>query len=238
MRAMKIENSVVLVTGANRGIGLALTKAFVARGAAKVYAAARDPKSVTLPGVVALALDVTDPDQVAAAAREASDVTLVINNAGIATTTSLLATDAPAVLRRELETNALGTLAVARAFAPILASHGGGGLVDILSVVSWVSSPLLATYAVSKSAAWSITNGLRNELRPQGTYVAGVHVGFVDTDLTRGIDAPKQDAASVAAAVLDGIVAGSEEIVVDDFSRQIKQSLGSPQAAYLVSRGR
>jgi NAD(P)-dependent dehydrogenase (short-subunit alcohol dehydrogenase family) len=235
---MKIENSVALVTGANRGFGLALTQALVARGAAKVYAAARDPGSVTLPGVVPLRLDVTDPAQVAAAAREAGDVTLVINNAGIASTTALLAPEASAAIRREIETNALGTLEVARAFAPILARRGGGGLVDILSVVSWVSSPLLATYAVSKSAAWSITNGLRNELRAQGTYVAGVHVGFVDTDLTRGIDASKQDATHVAAVILDGVAAGLEEIIVDDFSHQVKLSLSTPKAAYLLPRSR
>ena len=234
---MKIENSVALVTGANRGIGLALTRALLARGAAKVYAAARDPRSVTLPGAVPIRLDVTDPAQVAAAAREASDVTLVINNAGIGSATPLLSADALAALRRELETNTFGTLEVARAFAPVLARHGGGGLVDILSVVSWVNSSILATYSVSKSAAWSVTNGLRNELRAQGTYVAGVHVGFVDTDLTRGLDAPKLSASDVAAAILDGIAAGSEEIVVDDFSRQVKLSLSSPQAAYLVPRG-
>src|SRR4051812_4433268 len=140
MHAMKIENSVALVTGANRGLGLALTQALLARGAAKVYAAARDPRSITLPSVIPLRVDVTDPAQVAAAAREARDVTLVFNNAGIASATSLVASDAPAVLRRELETNVLGLHEVARAFAPVLAARGGGGLVDILSVVSWVSS--------------------------------------------------------------------------------------------------
>jgi NAD(P)-dependent dehydrogenase (short-subunit alcohol dehydrogenase family) len=232
---MKIENSVALVTGANRGIGLALTRQLLARGAKQVYAAARDPRSVTLPGVIPLQLDVTDPAQVAAAAREAADATLVINNAGIASVTSLLAADALATLQRELATNALGLLEVSRAFAPQLAH--GGALVNILSVVSWINGGGLATYGVSKAAAWSITNALRNELRAQETLVAGVHVGFVDTDLTRGIDAPKNDVDAVAAAIVDGIAAGSEEIIVDDFSRQVKASLSSPDAAYLRPRG-
>jgi NAD(P)-dependent dehydrogenase (short-subunit alcohol dehydrogenase family) len=232
---MKIENSVALVTGANRGIGLALAKQLLARRAKKVYAAARDPRSVTLPGAIPVRLDVTDPAQVAAAAREASDATLVINNAGIATATSLLAPEATAALQRELATNAFGVLEVSRAFARQLAH--GGALVNILSVASWINGGGLSTYGVSKAAAWSITNALRGELRAQGTLVAGVHVGFVDTDLTRGIDAPKQSADSVAAIIVDAIEAGTEEIIVDDFSRQVKASLSAPDAAYLGPRG-
>jgi NAD(P)-dependent dehydrogenase (short-subunit alcohol dehydrogenase family) len=230
---MKIQDSVVLVTGANRGIGLALTKALLARGAKKVYAGARDPKSVTLPGVVPLRLDVTDPAQVSAAAREAGDVSIVINNAGIASQTLLLSGDAPAQIRRELETNVLGLLDVSRAFAPVLAKQGGGALANILSVVSWISSPILATYSVSKSAAWSVTNGLRNELRAQGTLVVGAHFGFVDTDLTAGIDRPKLAADDVAAAILDGLAAGKEEVVFGDFTRQVKAGVGAEPGLYL-----
>jgi NAD(P)-dependent dehydrogenase (short-subunit alcohol dehydrogenase family) len=233
---MKIQDSVVLVTGANRGIGLALTKALLARGAKKVYAAARDPKSITLPGVVPLRLDLTDPVQVAAAAREAGDVSIVINNAGIASQTLLLSGDAPAQLRRELDTNVFGLLDVSRAFAPVLAKQGGGALVNILSVVSWISSPILATYAVSKSAAWSVTNGLRNELLGQGTLVVGAHFGFVDTDLTAGIDRPKLAADDVAAAILDGLAAGKEEVVVDDFTRQVKAGVAADPGLYLSPR--
>jgi NAD(P)-dependent dehydrogenase (short-subunit alcohol dehydrogenase family) len=232
---MKIENSVALVTGANRGIGLALAKALVDRGAKRVYAASRDPKSVTLPGVVPLRLDVNDPQQIAAAVREAPDVNLVINNAGIGSVTSILGDGAIAQLRKELDTNVFGLLEVSRAFAPTLARAGGGALVNILSVASWISSPILATYAVSKSAAWSVTNALRNELRAQGTQVVGTHFGFVDTDLTHGIDAPKLRAEDVAAAIVDGIAAGSDEIVVDDFTRQVKA--GFTQGLYLKPRG-
>jgi NAD(P)-dependent dehydrogenase (short-subunit alcohol dehydrogenase family) len=226
---MKIENSVALVTGANRGIGLALSKALLARGAKKVYAAARDPRSVTLPGVTPLHLDVTSPMLIAAAAREARDVTLVINNAGIASVTPLLGESSEAVLRRELETNAFGLLRVSQAFAPILATHGGGAVVNLLSVVSWINSPLLATYSVSKSAAWSISNGVRNELRSQGTQVLGVHVGFVDTDLTAALDVDKIAPAAVAAAALDAVEAGEPEAVVDDRSRQVKAGLSDDQ---------
>jgi NAD(P)-dependent dehydrogenase (short-subunit alcohol dehydrogenase family) len=233
---MKIENSIALVTGSNRGIGLALAKALLAAGARKVYAGARDPGSVTLPGVTPLRLDVTNAEQVAAAAREAGDVSLVINNAGIASATQILAADAEAQLRKELDTNVLGLLHVSRAFAPVLARQGGGALVNILSVVSWISSPLLATYAVSKSAAWSVTNALRNELRAQHTQVVGAHFGFVDTDLTAGIDQPKLPAAHVAKAILDGIAAGREEIVVDDFTRAVKAGLSPEHALYLGPR--
>jgi len=230
---MKIENSIALVTGANRGIGLALTNALLARGAKKVYAAARDPRSVTLPGVVPLRLDVTQPDQVAAAAREAGDVTLVINNAGIASTTKLLAPDAEATLAREVETNAYGLLRVSRAFAPVLARNGGGALVNVLSVVSFINAPTLPTYSVSKSAAWSISNGLRNELRAQGTQVVGVYVGFVDTDLTKGLQGDKHDPLDVAGTILTGVAANSEEILVDEFSRKVKAGVGQEPSLYL-----
>jgi NAD(P)-dependent dehydrogenase (short-subunit alcohol dehydrogenase family) len=234
---MKIEGSVVLVTGANRGIGLALTNALVAAGASKVYAAARDPKSVKQPGVVPLRLDVTNAEQAMAAAREAGDVSIVINNAGIASTTKVLSADADAQLRKELETNVFGLLNVSRAFAPVLAKRGGGALVNVLSVVSWISSPLLATYAASKSAAWSVTNALRNELRAQHTQVVGAHFGFVDTDLTAGIDQPKLAPELVAKTILAGVDAGREEIVVDDFTRAVKAGLSLEHGLYLAPRG-
>lgn len=228
---MKIENSVALVTGANRGIGLALSSALLARGAKKVYAAARDPKSVALPGVVPIKLDVTDPSQVLAAAREARDVTLVINNAGIGSANPLLG--GADQLRRELETNVFGLLDVSRAFAPILGANGGGALVNLLSVVSFISSQILATYSVSKSAAWSVTNGLRNELRAQHTQVTGVHVGYVDTDLTAQLKGQKLDAKDVAATILAGIEAGQDEILVDEFSRQVKRGFSAEPSLYL-----
>jgi NAD(P)-dependent dehydrogenase (short-subunit alcohol dehydrogenase family) len=161
---MKIENAIALVTGANRGIGLAFTRELIARGARTVYAGARDPATLRQPGVHPLRLDVTNADDVAAAAALASDVTLVINNAGIAESGGFLAPDSEAVARRIFETNFFAMLRMSKAFAPILKANGGGGLLNVLSVASWVSPDGLAAYSASKSAAWSLTNALRHEL--------------------------------------------------------------------------
>lgn len=222
---MKIEGAVVLVTGANRGLGLEFSKQLLARGAAKVYAAARDPATVTLPGVVAIRLDVTKPEEVAEAARACGDVTLLINNAGIAQLGGLLANDADALLRGHLDTNLFGVLNTSRAFASTLGRNGGGALVNILSVVSWINAPALAAYSVSKAATWSLTNGLRHELRAQGTQVLGFHAGFIDTDLVREFDAPKATPEDVVRRTLDALEAGEEEVAVDEPSRQVKQGL-------------
>ncbi|HEY0253183.1 MAG TPA: SDR family oxidoreductase [Kofleriaceae bacterium] len=219
---MKIDQAVAFVTGANRGIGKHIVEELQARGAKKIYSTARDPKSITTSGVIPVQLDVTNAEQIAAAVSLASDANLVINNAGIATTTSILAPDAIAKMRDEHETNVYGLLNVSRAFAPQLA---GGTLVNLLSVVSWVTTPLLATYASSKSTAWSVTNALRHELRAQHTKVIGVHVGFVDTDLTHGIDQPKIAPSAVAKSIVDGIADGDEEIIVDEFSRLVHDNL-------------
>ena len=232
---MKITGSIALVTGANRGLGLAFAQALLARGAAKVYAAVRDPKSVALPGVVPLELDVTKPDQVASAAGAAADVTLLVNNAGIARGIGVLAADALAALRAELETNVIGTLLVSRAFAPILGRNGGGAIVNVLSVASWINRGGLGTYATSKAAEWSLTNALRNDLRGQGTHVVGLHAGFIDTDLARGIQAPKARPEDIVARVLDGLEAGAVEVIADDISAAVKRGLSSEHAPYLVA---
>jgi NAD(P)-dependent dehydrogenase (short-subunit alcohol dehydrogenase family) len=232
---MKIENSVALVTGANRGIGLAFARALLARGARKVYAGARDPDSVTLPGVVPIRLDVTNPAQVAAAVRACGDLTLLVNNAGIANFGGFLATEAEESARAQLETNFFGPLRLTQGFAPVLAAHGGGAVLNVLSVASWINRPQLAVYGASKSAAWGLTNGLRHELRPQGTQVLGLHVGFVDTDLTRGIDAPKSSADDVVRITLDALEAGAEEVLADEITRQVKQGLSATPGVYLVA---
>ncbi len=229
---MKIENSVAFVTGANRGIGLAFIKALLERGATKVYAAARDPKAIALAGVVPIRLDVTNQDEIAAAAREAGDVTLVINNAGIGSSTPLLGASGDAQLRKELDTNLFGLLDISRAFAPALAKNGGGALVNILSAVSFINHTALPTYSVSKSAAWSVTNGIRNELRAQHTHVLGAHFGYVDTDLTAGFDVPKLAPREVVAAILAGLEAGDDEVLVDDFTRQVKYGLTTAPSLY------
>lgn len=230
---MQLNRATVLITGANRGIGLAFAREALARGAAKVYAAARNPESVTLAGVVPLRLDVTDPEQVAAAARAAGDVTLVINNAGIAATGGFLAEDAVAAARRHLETNFFGVLHMARAFAPVLAANGGGGLLNVLSVASWINSPLLGNYGMSKSAAWALTNGLRAELLEQKTQVLGLHVGFVDTDLTQGLEVPKLRPEDVVRTTFDALEAGASEVLADDFTKQVHAGLSAQPSIYL-----
>lgn len=230
---MQIKNAVVLVTGANRGIGLAFAKALLARGARKVYAAARDPATITLPGVHPLRLDVNQPDEVAAAAALAPDVNLVINNAGIAQPGPLLAADSEAVARRLFETNVFGVLRVSQAFAPILARQGGGALLNVLSVASWISGGGLPAYSASKSAAWSLTNGLRIELAAQNTQVLGLHMAYVDTDLTRGFDVPKSSPEVIVERALDGLEAGLEEVLADELTAQVKGGLTAARPSYL-----
>jgi NAD(P)-dependent dehydrogenase (short-subunit alcohol dehydrogenase family) len=232
---MKLDNAVVLVTGANRGIGLAFAREALARGARKVYAAARDPATVQVPGVVPIQLDVTDADQVARAAERCGDVTVLINNAGIAATGGFLADATLASTRRHLETNFFGPLRMVQAFAPVLKRNGGGAVLNVLSVASWINRPLLGVYGASKSAAWALTNGLRHELREQGTLVTAMHMGFVDTDLTRGIDMPKSTPQAVVRLALDGLEAGAEEVLADDATRQVKGGLSAERAVYLVA---
>jgi NAD(P)-dependent dehydrogenase (short-subunit alcohol dehydrogenase family) len=231
---MKIENSVALVTGANRGLGLAFTRALVAGGARKVYAAARDPASIRQEGVEAIRLDVTKPAEIEAAARSLGDVTLVINNAGILRGSGFLGDDGLLAARAELETNFFGPLIVARAFAPVLAKNGGGAIVNVLSALSWVSFPTSSTYSASKAAAWSLSNGLRHELRAQGTQVLALHVGFMDTDMVRHVTAPKTRPEDVVAQTLDALEAGKAEVLADEVSRRIKQNLSAEPGVYLA----
>jgi NAD(P)-dependent dehydrogenase (short-subunit alcohol dehydrogenase family) len=228
---MNIEGAVALVTGANRGIGKAISTALLARGAAKVYAAVRDVTTVPTgdPRLVPVRLDVTDPAQVRAVAAALDDVEIVVNNAGIGRPGSPLTATVDDA-RAELEVNYLPLLATTQAFAPVLAVNGGGGaFVNVLSVASWVGMPSLATYSASKSAAWSFTNSTRVALKHQGTQVVGVHVGFVDTDLTAGLDTDKIPAATVADAALDALEAGAAEAVVDELSRTVKAGLHDDQ---------
>ncbi|MGW7382763.1 SDR family oxidoreductase [Streptomyces sp. NPDC054794] len=224
---MEINGSVALVTGANRGIGLAFSRALLARGAAKVYAGVRRPEDFEEPGLEAVRLDVTDPEQVEAAAAAASDVTIVINNAGIQAGPGLFEGSFDGA-RRELEVNYLGTWAVSRAFAPVLAANGGGALVNMLSVASWRANSRWPSYAASKSAQWSLTNALRIALREQGTLVVGVHAGYVDTDATVTVDAPKIEAADVAEMTMDAIARDEPEVLVDEPARQVRAALSGP----------
>jgi NAD(P)-dependent dehydrogenase (short-subunit alcohol dehydrogenase family) len=228
---MRIEGSTALVTGANRGLGRHFAEELLARGAS-VYAGARDPGSVDLPGVTPVALDITDPVSVAAAAAATGDVTLLINNAGSSTGAGLL--DGPlADVELEMNTHFFGTLAVTRAFAPQLAAGGGGAILNVLSALSWISFPASGAYCAAKSAEWSLTNATRQQLAPQGTLVTALHVGYMDTDLVRHITAPKSDPALVAKLALDGLEGGQLEVLADEVSRGIEAKLsGGVPALY------
>jgi NAD(P)-dependent dehydrogenase (short-subunit alcohol dehydrogenase family) len=232
---MKLHDATVLITGANRGIGLAFTEAALARGARKVYAGARTPSSIRTAGVVPIKLDVTADEDVAVAARICSDVTLVINNAGIARLGGLLKPEASAAAREQFDTNVFGILRITQAFAPVLKKNGGGAFLNVLSAASWINSGAATAYAVSKAAAWSLTNGLRNELRQQRTQVLGLHVGFVDTDLARGLDVVKVSPQSVVIAAFDALEAGASEVLADERARMVKHGLTTEPAIYLSS---
>jgi NAD(P)-dependent dehydrogenase (short-subunit alcohol dehydrogenase family) len=230
---MKIRDSVVFVTGSNRGIGLAFVQELLAAGARKVYAAARNPESITADGVHRVRLDVTNPGTIAVAAGDCTDVNLLINNAGIALWTGFLGDDAVEAARLEMETNYFGPLLLSRAFAPVLAKNGGGAIVNILSVLSWVAVPSAGTYSASKSAAWALTNWLRTGLREQGTHVVGVHAGPVDTDMASELTLPKVKPEEVVRQVLSAIEAGRDEVLADDMTRQVKAGLSDEDGIYL-----
>lgn len=233
---MKIQGKTALVTGANRGLGLAYAKALLAAGAAKVYAGARDPATVTQPGVVSVKLDVTSLDDVTKAAQ-LSDVDIVINNAGIALMgTNLLEDGGEKDLRAQLDTNVWGILNVSRAFAPVLRANGGGALVNMLSVLSWLSRPHSATYSISKAAAWALTNGLRNDLRDQGTLVIGVHAGLIDTDMAKELTGPKTSADDIALRVIEGLQNGDEEVLADAVSQKVKAGFAVSPSPYLLDQ--
>jgi len=224
---MDIAGSVALVTGANRGIGRAFVGELQRRGAAKIYATARNPAQIDSPGVQVLQLDVTDPQSVTKAAEQASDVTLVISNAGITANGPLLTGDLDHI-RLVMETNYFGTLNVARAFAPVLKTNGGGALLTVLSALAWFSFEGVGPYCASKAAAWSLTDSIRIELASQGTQVTGMYVGPVDTDAMAGIDVPKSAPEDIARITLDGVEQGFTEVLADEMTAQIKLTLSDP----------
>ncbi len=186
----------------------------------------------TLDGVVPLKLDVTSDEDAAAAASAAADVNLLVNNAGIARPGGFLTDGAVDAAREQFEVNFVGPLRMARAFAPVLAKNGGGAIVNVLSVASWRNSPMLATYGASKSAAWALTNGLRIELAEQGTQVVGLHAAFIDTDLTRNIDAPKSSPEQIARTTLDALERGEGQVLADEITRQVHGGLSADPPAY------
>ncbi|HEX3752764.1 MAG TPA: SDR family oxidoreductase [Streptosporangiaceae bacterium] len=223
---MQIADSVALVTGAGRGLGQVFVRELTRRGAKTVYAAARNPARLDGPGIP-VELDVTQPDQVAAAADRCADVNLLINNAGVMTTSPFLEAPTMDGARLEIETNYLGTLAMCRTFAPVLAANGGGAIVNLLSVTSFFTNPENGSYGASKAAEWSLTNGVRIELAHQGTLVVGVHAGFIDTEmateLARGL--PKLDPLDVVRQVFDAVEANQVEVLAGERTQRIKRLL-------------
>jgi NAD(P)-dependent dehydrogenase (short-subunit alcohol dehydrogenase family) len=226
---MEINGQTALVTGANRGLGRHLAQQLRDRGAT-VYAAARNPASVDLDGVTPIALDVTDPASVEAAAAATHGVSILVNNAGSSTGSSLLTGDLSAI-HLEMDTHYFGTLAVTRAFAPQLAEREQGAVLNILSALSWFAIPRTGAYCAAKSAAWSLTNALRQELAPSGILVSALHVGYMDTDMAKSVEAPKADPSDIARIAIDGIEAGQAEIIADDTSRTVLAGLSGGVAA-------
>ncbi|GAA1671867.1 SDR family oxidoreductase [Kribbella yunnanensis] len=221
---MKLSGSTAFVTGANRGLGRHFAQELLARGARKVYAAARNPESIDVPGVEKVRLDITDPAAVTAAVALAPDVDLLINNAGIGGNDNLIGGELE-VVRRQLETHFFGTLGMVRGFAPVLGANGGGAVLNVLSVLSLVSMPEAGAYAAAKAAEWSLTNSIRHELAGQGTLVSGLLLAATDTDMMAAYDVPKNDPADVIRVALDGLEADLTEVLADEPTRQVKASL-------------
>lgn len=231
---MKIQGSIALVTGANRGLGAAFGRELLAAGASKVYAAARDPKSVTTPGVIPVQLDVTRPEQITKLAGELGDVTLLINNAGIGEFGSVLAPNAVESLRRQFETNAVGPLQLAQAFAPTLAANGGGAVINILSVLSWFVLPgASGGYSASKAASWALSNALRHELKAQKTELLAVHAAFIDTDMARGASGEKSSPEEIVARVFAALEAGEPELLADATTHSVHAGLVASPRVYV-----
>jgi NAD(P)-dependent dehydrogenase (short-subunit alcohol dehydrogenase family) len=229
---MDITGSTALITGANRGLGRHFAAGLLERGAVKVYAAARRPELVDLDGVEALRIDITDPASIAAAARAAADVTLLVNNAGVANYQNLVTGDLEKI-RQEMDTHFYGTLGMVRAFAPVLAGNGGGAILNVLSRMSWLSYVGANSYAAAKAAQWSLTNGIRLELAEQGTQVTGLALSSTDTDMMAGWDIPKNDPADVVRAALDGLERGALEVLADADTIETKAGLSAdPSIVY------
>lgn len=224
-----LHGAVVLVTGANGGIGTHLVRDALVRGAAKVYATARTPRTWDDVRIVPLALDVTDPASIAAVVETASDVTVLINNAGIATSTPGILSHTDEEIRASVETNFLGPLFLTRAFAPLLAGRDGAAVIDIHSALSWYA--VAGIYSATKAALWSATNSLRLELAPQGVHVLGVHVGYVDTAMAAHATDAKVDPADLVRDVYDGLEAGRFEVLADETSVRAKAGLSAPVEA-------
>jgi NAD(P)-dependent dehydrogenase (short-subunit alcohol dehydrogenase family) len=225
---MQIEGAVAFVSGANRGVGAGFIEALLARGASKVYATARDPSAIASsdPRVVRLALDITRPEQVAEAARAATDVTLLINNAGVNHLERMLEPRDEDAARTEMEVNYFGNLRMCRAFAPALIANGGA-IVNILSILARVSLPAMGSLCASKAAALRLTEGVRAELAERGVRVIGVLPGAIDTDMSRHLPPPKLAVSEVVDATLAALDGGPDEVYVGDMAAGVAGGLAA-----------
>jgi NAD(P)-dependent dehydrogenase (short-subunit alcohol dehydrogenase family) len=231
---MIIRDCVALVTGSNRGLGLAYCEGLLRAGAAKVYAAARDLSKIGLRDsrIVPIALDVTSAADVVSAVRSCQDVSLLINNAGILRNCPMLAIEAEEAARQEMETNYFAVLSMVQRFAPVLARNGGGAIVNVLSVASWLASPFMATYCASKAAEEVLTDAIRMQLRAQRTHVAGVYAGYIDTDMSAHVTRPKTSPSQVVDRSLAGLESGADRIFADDSAVYVDQRIRADRAAF------
>lgn len=232
---MNVKNATVFITGANRGLGLAFAREALRRGAAKVYAGMRNTAGFAEPGLVPIRIDVTDPASIAAAAAQAADTTLLVNNAGVAALIDgPLAAEVEAQSARIFDTNYYGVVRVTKAFDPVLSSKPHAAIINVLSDIVWLPRPYLTPYAASKAAVWSYTNQLRFYLRDRGVQVLGLHVGFVDTDLTNAIDVPKANPEDVVRQTYDALAAGKSEIMADQGTVALKSTLAADDPGYIT----
>ncbi|ALG07016.1 SDR family oxidoreductase [Kibdelosporangium phytohabitans] len=223
---MDFEKTVAVVTGANRGLGREFARQLAERGA-KVYAAVRRPESVEDPGVIPIKFDLTDEASIDNVAKIAADATLLVNNAGVSTQANLLDGDFDKI-RLEMETHYFGTLAATRAFAPVIERNGGGAILNVHSILSWLHAPQLGAYSAAKAAGWAMSNALRQELAPRGIQVTALYVAYMDTDMAAMVaPADKIDPAGVASASLDGVAAGVAEVIGDERTRSVRERLGA-----------
>ncbi|MGB9032933.1 short-chain dehydrogenase [Arthrobacter sp. UCD-GKA] len=224
-----LHGAVVLVTGANGGIGTHFVHEALARGASKVYATARNPRVWDDERIVPLALDVTDHASIQGAVDAAGDVTVLINNAGASVAGAGILSHTDEEIRANVETNFLGPLFVARAFAPALSANDNSVLIDMHSALSWYA--VAGIYSATKAALWSATNSLRLELAPAGVHVVGVHVAYVDTPMAANSTDPKTAPADLVNIVFDAVATGKHEVLADETSEQLKAGLSAPLEA-------
>jgi NAD(P)-dependent dehydrogenase (short-subunit alcohol dehydrogenase family) len=231
---MKIQDCIALVTGSNRGLGLAYCEGLLRGGAAKVYATARDPSTVGIRDarVVPIALDVTSAHDVIAAAHSCQDVSLLVNNAGVLHNSPMLGMESERAARQEMETNFFAVLSMVQRFSPVLARNGGGAIINVLSVASWIASPSMSTYCASKAAAEILTDAIRIQLRSQGTHVAGVYAGYIDTDMAAHVAPPKTSPRQVVDRSLAGVEAGVDRILADESAVYVDQKIRADRAAF------